>query len=88
MNEESYQREMDDQARFEAEQEALKDKVYDKLADCYATVREMITDELNLDVSPTNWEKIEGISIAMYDLDYYIGIEEWENALVEINNYV
>lgn len=88
MNEQAYQDQMEDDAQFEAEQQSLKDKVYDKLADCYSTVREMISDELNSDTSKTDWQKIEGIAIAMYDLEYYIGIEEWENALVEINNYV
>ena len=88
MNEEEYQREMDDQAQFEAEQEALKDDVYDKLSDCYAIVREMINDELTSDVSPTNWAKIEGIAVAMKDLAYYLATDDWDNALVEINNYV
>lgn len=88
MNEESYQREMDDQAQFEAEKQALKDDVYDKLADCYAIVREMINDELTSDVSPTNWAKIEGIAIAMQDLAYYLDTDDWTNALVEIDNYV
>ena len=88
MNEEEYQREMDDQAQFEAEQEALKDDVYDKLSDCYAIVREMIANELTSDVSPTNWSKIEGIAIAMQDLAYYLATDDWANALVEINNYV
>ena len=88
MNEEEYQREMDDQAQFEAEQDALKDDVYDKLANCYAIVREMITDELTSDVSPTNWAKIEGIATAMQDLAHYLATDDWTNALVEINNYV
>ncbi len=88
MNEQAYQREMDDQAQFEAEQEALKDDVYDKLADYYAIVREMINDELTSDVSPTNWAKIEGISVAMQDLAYYLATDDWTNALKEINNYV
>ena len=88
MNEEEYQREMDDQAQFEAEQDALKDDVYDKLANCYAIVREKITDELTSDVSPTNWSKIEGIAIAMQDLAHYLATDDWTNALTEINNYV
>ena len=88
MIEEEYQREMDNQAQFEAEQEALKDDVYDKLSDCYAIVREMIANELTSDVSPTNWSKIEGIAIAMQDLAYYLATDDWANALVEINNYV
>lgn len=90
MNEEAYQREMDDQAQFEAEQQALKDDVYDKdkLANCYAIVREMITNELTSDVSPTNWSKIECIAIAMQDLAHYLSTDDWENALNEIRNYV
>lgn len=88
MNEEEYQREMDDQAQFEAEQDALKDDVYDKLANCYAIVREMINDELTSDVSPTNWAKIEGIAVAMQDLAHYLATDDWTNALTEINNYV
>ena len=87
-NEEAYQDQMDDDAQFEAEQQALKDDVYDKLADCYAIVREMINDELTSDVSPTNWAKIEGIAIAMQDLAHYLATDDWTNALVEINNYV
>lgn len=88
MNEEAYQDQIDDDAQFEAEQEALKDDVYDKLADCYAIVREMINDELTSDVSPINWSKIEGIAIAMQDLAHYLSTDDWTNALVEINNYV
>lgn len=88
MNEEAYQDQMEDDAQFEAEQQALKDDVYDKLADCYAIVREMIADELTSDVSPTNWAKIEGIATAMQDLAHYLDTDDWTNALVEINNYV
>lgn len=88
MNEEAYQDQMDDDAQFDAEQEALKDDVYDKLANCYAIVRGMIIDELTSDVSPTDWVKISEIGQAMQDLTYYLDIEEWENALIEINNYV
>lgn len=88
MNEQAYQDEMDDDEQFEAEQQAIKDDVYDKLADCYAIVREMINDELTSDVSPTNWSKIEGIAIAMQDLAHYLATDDWTNALVEINNYV
>lgn len=88
MNEEEYQREMDDDAQFEAEQQALKDDVYDKLSNCYAIVREIINDELTSDVSPTNWSKIEGIAVAMQDLAHYLTTDDWNNALNEINNYV
>lgn len=88
MNEEASQREQEEYAQFEAEQEALKDDVYDKLADCYAIVREIVADELTSDVSPTDWVKISEIGQAMQDLTYYLDIEEWENALIEINNYV
>ena len=88
MNEEASQREQEEYAQFEAEQEALKDDVYDKLSDCYAIVRETINDELTSDVSPTNWAKIEGIAIAMQDLAHYLATDDWTNALVEINNYV
>ena len=88
MNEEAYQDQMEEYAQFEAEQDALKDDVYDKLANCYAIVREMITDELTSDVSPTNWAKIEGIATAMQDLAHYLATDDWTNALVEINNYV
>lgn len=82
------QDQIDDDMQFEAEQEALKDDVYDKLADCYAIVREIVTDELTSDVSPTNWAKIEGIAVAMQDLARYLATDDWTNALVEINNYV
>lgn len=88
MNEEAYQREMSDQAQYEAEQERFKNEVYTYLSDCMAIVREMITDELTSDVSPTNWSKIEDTAIAMQDLEGYLDREEWENALNEISNYV
>lgn len=88
MNEQYYQDQMDDDAQFEAEQDALKDDVYDKLANCYVIVREMIANELNSDVSPTNWAKIEGIAVAMQDLEHYLATDDWTNALTEINNYV
>ena len=35
MNEESYQREMDDQAQFEAEQQALSDAVFEMEEEFY-----------------------------------------------------
>ncbi len=82
------QDQIDDDMQFEAEQEALKDDVYDKLANCYAIVSEIVTDELTSDVSPTNWAKIEGIAVAMQDLARYLATDDWTNALVEINNYV
>lgn len=88
MNEEASQREQEEYAQFEAEQQALKDDVYDKLANCCAIVREMITDELTSDVSPTDWSKIVDIGQDMEDLAYYLDIEEWDNALNEINNFV
>ncbi len=88
MNEEASQREQEEYAQFEAEQDALKDDVYDKLANCYAIVREIVTDELTSDASPTNWSKIEGISVAMQDLAHYLATDDWTNALTEINNYV
>lgn len=88
MNEEAYQDQMDDDAQFEAEQARFKDEVYTYLADCMAIVREMITDELTSGVGATRWSKIEGIAIAMQDLEGYIYREEWENALNEISNYV
>lgn len=88
MNEEAYKDQMEDDAQFEAEQDALKDDVYDKLDSCYAIVHEMIADELTSDVSPTNWERIERITIAMQDLAYYLATDDWANALVEIDNYV
>lgn len=88
MNEEAYQDQIDDDAQFEAEQAHFKDEAYTYLADCMAIVREMITDELTSGVGATRWSKIEGIAIAMQDLDGYLDREEWENALNEISNYV
>lgn len=38
MNEEEYQREMDDQAQFEAEQETLSDAVFEMEEDFYETI--------------------------------------------------
>ena len=48
MNEESYQREMDDQAQFEAEQEALREEAFAKYEDYKPLLDEMIKHSLDI----------------------------------------
>ena len=49
MNEESYQREMDDQAQFEAEQEALSEITCAKYEDYKPLISEMLKYNLDID---------------------------------------
>ena len=48
MNEESYQREMDDQAQFEAEQEELREIACAKYEDYNPLLNEMIKHSLDI----------------------------------------
>ncbi|WP_413523077.1 hypothetical protein [Lactococcus raffinolactis] len=77
MNEESYQREMDDQAQFEAEQEALREIACAKYEDYKPLLDEMIKHSLDIG------------QIDMYDLlidskeklEKFISESEWREAI-------
>ena len=58
MNEEEYQREMDDQAKFDAEQEALSDSVFEMEEDFYETIGNNISYEFE-NLCDINFEAIE-----------------------------
>ena len=58
MNEEAYQREMDDQAQFEAEQEALGNAVFEMEEEFYETVASIIACELE-DYNDINWDVVD-----------------------------
>ena len=77
MNEQEYQREMDDQAQFEAEQEALREEVCAKYEDYKPLLDEMIKHSLDI------------CQINMYDLlidskeklEKFISESEWQSAI-------
>ena len=77
MNEEAYQREMDDQAQFEAEQEALREEVFAKYEDYKPLLDEMIKHSLDIG------------QIDMYELlidskkkqKKYISESKWQSAI-------
>lgn len=77
MNEEAYQREMDDQAQFEAEQEELREIACVKYKDYKPLLDEMIKHSLDI------------CQIDMYDLlidskeklEKFISESEWQSAI-------
>ena len=79
MNEESYQREMDDQAQFEAEQEALSDAVFEMEEEFYETVASNISCEVE-DFKNTNWDAVEEAVQDAKNVARYIEEAEWEKA--------
>ena len=79
MNEESYQREMDDQAQFEAEQEALSDAVFEMEEEFYETVASIIDCELE-DCNDINWDVVDEAVQDGKNVTKYIEEAEWEKA--------
>ena len=79
MNEESYQREMDDQAQFEAEQEALSDAVFEMEEEFYETVASIIACELE-DSKNINWDVVDEAVQDGKNVTKYIEEAEWEKA--------
>ena len=79
MNEEAYQREMDDQAQFEAEQEALSDSVFEMEEDFYEMVASIIACEIE-DSKNINWEVVDETVQDGKNVTKYIEEAEWEKA--------
>ena len=79
MNEESYQREMDDQAQFEAEQEALSDAVFEMEEDFYEMVASIIACEIE-DSKNINWDVVDEAVQDGKNVTKYIEEAEWEKA--------
>ena len=79
MNEESYQREMDDQAQFEAEQEALSDSVFEMEEDFYEMVANVIACEIE-DSKNINWDVVDETVKDGKNVTKYIEEAEWEKA--------
>ena len=79
MNEEAYQREMYDQAQFEAEQEALSDAVFEMEEEFYETVASTIACELE-DCNDINWDVVDEAVQDGKNVTKYIEEAEWEKA--------
>ena len=79
MNEEAYQREMYDQAQFEAEQEALSDAVFEMEEEFYETVASIIACELE-DCNDINWDVVDETVQDGKNVTKYIEEAEWEKA--------
>ena len=79
MNEEAYQREMDDQAQFEAEQEALSDAVFETEEEFYETVASIIACEIE-DSKNINWDVVDEAVQDAKNVAKYIEEAEWEKA--------
>ena len=79
MNEESYQREMDDQAQFEAEQEALSDAVFEMEEEFYEMVASIIACETE-DSKNINWDVVDEAVQDGKNVTKYIEEAEWEKA--------
>ena len=77
MNEESYQREMDDQAQFEAEQEALREVACAKYEDYNPLLNEMIKHSLDIG----QIDMYELLIDSKEKLEKYISESEWQSAI-------
>lgn len=79
MNEESYQHEMDDQAQFEAEQQALSDAVFEMEEDFYEMISSIIAYEVE-DFKNINWDVVDETVQDGKNVTKYIEEAEWEKA--------
>ena len=77
MNEESYQREMDDQAQFEAEQEELREIACAKYEDYKPLIDEMINHSLDIGQIDMYELSIE----SKEKLEKFISESEWQEAI-------
>lgn len=79
MNEEAYQDQMDDDAQFEAEQEALSDAVFEMEEEFYEMVASIITCEVE-DFKNINWDVVNETVQDGKNVTKYIEEAEWEKA--------
>ena len=77
MNEESYQREMDDQAQFEAEQEALSEEAFAKYEDYKPLLDEMIKHSLDIG----QIDMYELLIDSKEKLEKFMPEGEWQSAI-------
>ena len=77
MNEESYQREMDDQAQFEAEQEELREIACAKYEDYNPLISEMIKHSLDIG----QIDMYELLIESKEKLEKYMSESEWQSAI-------
>lgn len=79
MNEEAYQDQMEDDAQFEAEQEALSDAVFEMEEEFYETVASIIACELE-DYNDINWDVVDEAVQDGKNVTKYIEEAEWEKS--------
>ena len=77
MNEEAYQREMGDQAQFEAEQEALSEEAFAKYEDYKPLLDEML--KYNLDIDEIDMYNL--LIESKYKLEKYMSESVWQSAI-------
>ena len=81
MNEQAYQREMDDQAQFEAEQYALRGEMLDKQDEFKPLFEEMIADSAMYD----NMSRFEHLIDLENKLGEHIRSDEYQQAIDLMN---
>lgn len=79
MNEEAYQDQMDDDAQFEAEQQALSDAVFEMEEDFYEMIASIIACEVE-DYNDINWDVVDETVQDGKNVTKYIEEAEWEKA--------
>ena len=79
MNEQAYQDQMDDDAQFDAEQEALSDAVFEMEEDFYEMVASIIACEVE-DSKNINWDVVDEAVQDGKNVTKYIEEAEWEKA--------
>lgn len=79
MNEEAYQDQMDDDAQFEAEQQALSDSVFEMEEEFYEMVASIIACEVE-DYKNINWDIVDETVQDGKNVTKYIEEAEWEKA--------
>ena len=79
MNEEAYQDQMDDDAQFEAEQQALIDSVFEMEEEFYEMVASIIACEVE-DYKNINWDVVDETVQDGKNVTKYIEEAEWEKA--------
>ncbi|MBW9298260.1 hypothetical protein D9N16_05695 [Lactococcus raffinolactis] len=79
MNEEAYQDQMDDDAQFEAEQQALSDAVFEMEEEFYEMAASIIACEVE-DYNDINWDVVDETVQDGKNVTKYIEEAEWEKA--------
>ena len=79
MNEQAYQDQMDDDAQFEAEQDALSDAVFEMEEEFYEMVASIIACEVE-DYNDINWDVVDETVQDGKNVTKYIEEAEWEKA--------